>query len=307
MKHESLEKLEEKLRSAGRSLRIPEGLRSEMKLSLMGQLNSQSVTPPKSSLIFIKWAPVVASVVIILSSSTAVLADSAKPGDILYPVDIWVESLSQGLVRDESAKAKLFASIGDERVKELEDLSSVDLSKLSDKRRERLEKARQQALIRSKDGLVTLGTVEEIVQKLYEDSEDEETRDSMLRLSKHLQQVEERRLERLEKLVEWRQWEDDGHRSRQSDEEEKAQKRIRKIFHEAFEDATPEEEDFSPQEESNNENQSSNQSGQGGENDNGSSGNQGSGGDDSGNQGDDADNSGSGSGNDDEEEVEDDD
>lgn len=259
-------------------------------------MNQLHLSPPRISsptMPFLKWAPILASVVLIFSSGTAVLADSAKPGDVLYPVDIWVESLSENLVRDDSAKAKLFASIGDERVSELEALSKIDISKLSAPNRQRLEKARQQALENTTDSLVALNTVEEIVQKLYDESDNEETRDSMLRLNKHLQQVEDRRLERLKKLSEWEKWDDHKQEGDRSRNDNKARDRVRKIFKQAFEDSTPEEEDFSPNPASDRQDSGSGQSGDSG---------QGSGRDKSNTQ---QDQTGSSSGSDDEESEED--
>src|SRR5688572_1185033 len=113
--------LEDKIRSLSKEVNIPSHLKTQLKADILQKITILP-TPQKGILGFrlATWAPALVMIGVIVTSGTAVMANSAKPGDLLYPMDIWAESVSQRLVRDESAKAKLYASLGDERVTELE-------------------------------------------------------------------------------------------------------------------------------------------------------------------------------------------
>lgn len=92
--------------------------------------------------------PVLIAAIIALSGGGAVLADSAKPGDALYPVDQWVERMQERLTFSEKSKAGLFARFSEERAQEMQALLELDPEAFNEKRLEMWEDHKTQALAR---------------------------------------------------------------------------------------------------------------------------------------------------------------
>ena len=92
------------------------------------------------------FIPILFAILLAGSAGTAVLANSAHPGDALYPVDQWVEKVTEKFTTSESGRALLNSRLTEERLQELEELQKTDPSQLEDKARA-LWEARRDRLI----------------------------------------------------------------------------------------------------------------------------------------------------------------
>lgn len=63
--------------------------------------------------------PLIIAVLVVGGAGTAVLADSAKPGDLLYPVDQIVERIQEKMPMSQSNRAMFWGELSDERAEEL--------------------------------------------------------------------------------------------------------------------------------------------------------------------------------------------
>ena len=86
------------------------------------QLNFKGVTMP--------FLPILIFVLLAGGTTTA-LANSAKPGDALYPLDQWMERAQTKMSLSASTRAALYAKFDAERLEELVDISNLDTTKLS--------------------------------------------------------------------------------------------------------------------------------------------------------------------------------
>lgn len=196
--------LEAKLRKLGDNLVIEAGVKEDLKSHILGKVITTDRLPKKkpSSKWLLNWAPGFAMLLIVASSGTAVLADSAKPGQPLYAVDLFAETLQQRLVRDEIAKAKLYAAISEERVAERDEIEAIDPATLDENKRIRWEYSRTMAIQGAANSLERLKQVQEVVLERYEQAENPQQKDAYLKLSKSLQQVIDRKAKRAQTLEE---------------------------------------------------------------------------------------------------------
>lgn len=203
-KHISHTELEAKLRKLGAQLTIEEGVKEDLRSHILGQVVTTDRLPKKThpTRWLLNWAPGFVILLIVASSGTAVLADSAKPGDTLYVIDLFAEKVEHGLVRDEIAKAKLYAAISEERVAEKEALQATDPTTLDKKSRARWEHSRKIAIEKAVDSLERLIQVQAIVLEKYEAADNPHQKEAYLKLSKSLQQVIDRKAKRAQTLEE---------------------------------------------------------------------------------------------------------
>ncbi|MBN1331911.1 hypothetical protein JW978_03435 [Candidatus Dojkabacteria bacterium] len=68
---------------------------------------------------------------ILLTTGTVLAADSAKPGDLLYPADLFSESVQRSFIFSDTDKAEFEMKILDERKAELEKLQLNDSEQVS--------------------------------------------------------------------------------------------------------------------------------------------------------------------------------
>lgn len=169
-------------------------------LSGIAQINPAPAANPLAA--GLKWAPMALASLLIISSGTAALADSANPGDLLYPVDTFTESITGVLIKDQVAKAKFYATLSEERVAELHALETKDTTTLPESGQKRMEDLRKEAGSRAAIGLERLTQVEAAVREKYDTSENPVQKDAYLKLSKHLRQIIDRRAEKAETLKE---------------------------------------------------------------------------------------------------------
>jgi hypothetical protein len=192
-KHTNHSNLENRLQAAGERFKISPSLKTELKGEVMSKIAGLTVKPAQPWYRpALSWAPAAMAGIVILTSGTAVLADTAKPGDFFYPVDTFTESISEKLVRDESAKAKFYASLAEERVAELNKIESAKPENSSESRQTKWEKSRQEAVERSAVSLERLNQIQELVLDKYEQTDKQPQKDAFLKLSKVLQQVIDR-------------------------------------------------------------------------------------------------------------------
>ncbi|MEZ4210392.1 MAG: DUF5667 domain-containing protein [Patescibacteria group bacterium] len=202
-KHNSHTNLENQIKHLAGEYNAPHGVKSALRGQVLGQI--ADLGAPKSGLSWnpsLNWVPVTLATILVITSSTAVMADSAKPGDLLYPVDTVTENITKSLLRDESARAKFHASLAEERVSEFRALEAIDTSDWNDSRKERILYFRNLAQERAAVGLERLNQVQEVVLEKYDATNDSARKDAYLKLSKNLQQVIDRRAEKAELLEE---------------------------------------------------------------------------------------------------------
>ncbi|MDD5605937.1 MAG: DUF5667 domain-containing protein [Patescibacteria group bacterium] len=145
-----------RLERAGQVFRLDESDKGAIKAELMTVIKS---TPTRTyhqgrvnifnhRRLTMPIIPMILALVIALGGSTAALADAAKPGDMLYPIDQLVEQLQEKLTFSEQAKAGLFALFSEERADELGALLALDADQLSEKMRENWEAHKEHAIER---------------------------------------------------------------------------------------------------------------------------------------------------------------
>jgi len=129
--------LQDFIRQAGKGFKLSEAHRSAIRFHILDVINSRpGRINPRHIIHPIRFTmpilvPVVLAVLLALGGGTATLADTAKPGDALYPMDQWMERIQQQLTADPNVKATLYARMADERIEELAELQSIDPSQLS--------------------------------------------------------------------------------------------------------------------------------------------------------------------------------
>lgn len=77
--------------------------------------------------------PLILAAIFVAGSGTVVLADTAKPGDALYPVDLWAETIQARFATDNDAKVRLLANSNQERLTELVAVSNTSNTAAGDK------------------------------------------------------------------------------------------------------------------------------------------------------------------------------
>ena len=105
--------------------------------------------------------PIIIAALIAFGGGTAALADSAKPGDFLYPVDQWVERFQERVTWTQEAKAGLMARFSEERMAELQGLLAMDPEQMKEKIQTRWEQHKEQATQRLAESIERVNTVRE--------------------------------------------------------------------------------------------------------------------------------------------------
>lgn len=116
------------------------------------------------------FIPILFAILIAGSAGTAVLADSASPGDALYPIDQWVEKMTEKLTSSETKKAVLNNQLIEERLTELEKLQQTDPTQLEEKARELWEARRDRLIANLKERSEKVQANQEKLQELLDES-----------------------------------------------------------------------------------------------------------------------------------------
>lgn len=196
--------IERALNRAARTKPETSHIRQALRGELLGQIIHATPLPATSRGTggLLRWAPMLVATTILVASGTAALANSSKPGDFLYPVDTFTEQVSHQLIRSESARAKFYASMSEERTEELRQIEAKITDDLPEPKRIRIQTFRDRAKSNADISFERLNQVQAVVLEKYSISTDVAKKDALLKLSKQLQQVIDRRAEKAEKLEE---------------------------------------------------------------------------------------------------------
>ncbi len=143
---------------------------------------------------------IVLAVLIIGGTSTAVLADSAKPGDALYPVDQVMESIQNRMSKKQTTRANFLAKISNERAQELLQLKNINPTQLDAKLKARLERLQTAAIDRL---AVSIEKVEAVKVKFQEKltlAENEAQAEAYRKVISNLEAVAAKRQVKLEAI-----------------------------------------------------------------------------------------------------------
>ena len=156
------------------------------------QLSFKGVTMP--------FLPILIAILLAGGAGTAALANNAKPGDALYPVDQWLERVQTKLAVSESTRAELYAKFSAERLQELEDIDSVDPTELSDAAKALWEEHQQEAIDRLGKSIEQVTALQEKFQEKLAAATNDSEKAAFQRVLDNLARVKARRDERLQQL-----------------------------------------------------------------------------------------------------------
>jgi len=140
------------------------------------------------------------AIIIALGGGTAVLADSANPGDFLYPVDQWVEGIQGRFMRSDEARAIWQARLGEERLKEYQALHSIDPANLTEEQAALLEQHRQEATERLQNRLKGIRNAQERLEAKLESATDDTVYQGVENALKRLEEIEARQEARIAEI-----------------------------------------------------------------------------------------------------------
>jgi len=143
------------------------------------------------------FLPILIAILLAGGAGTAALADAAKPGDALYPVDQWMERMQTKLAKSEDTRANLYARFNQERLAELEDLRNIDPSKLSEKAKELWMQHQEEATDRLARSIEQVTALQEKFQEKLSSAKDDAQKAVFQKIIDHLAQVRAKREDRL--------------------------------------------------------------------------------------------------------------
>ena len=195
--------IESTLRQLGSRVNLTEANRLEMKRSILSGIAGIAQAAPSGKL-QLSWANSVVAILLILGSGGLTFANQAAPGDLLYPVDQWAETVSAKLVRDDLAKAKLYSSFAEERLTELDQIAN---RKARHQTNAAARQARLQALQKASAGnlsksLEQLSTVKRQLESQEANLPDGIKKDQVRGVLRYFQLLEKAREDRLEAIEE---------------------------------------------------------------------------------------------------------
>jgi len=144
--------------------------------------------------------PMIIAVIIALGGGTAALANTANPGDFLYPVDQWVEGVQGRFMRSDEAKAVWQARLGEERLAEFRALHSIDPSDWSEEDKALLEQHRQEATERLENRLQGIRNAQEQLEIKLESATDDATYQGVEKALGRLEEIEARQETRIAEI-----------------------------------------------------------------------------------------------------------
>lgn len=144
--------------------------------------------------------PIIIAAIIALGGGTATLANSAKPGDALYPVDQLVERIQEKLTTNPEARTQLLALFADERVSELADIEKIDPAKLTETAKQKWEEHRQEAIDRVTTSIAKVTTNQDKFKERLAAETDADKKAVLQKIITHLDEVKAKREARLAEL-----------------------------------------------------------------------------------------------------------
>lgn len=145
-------------------------------------------------------APIIIAILIALGGGTATLANSAKPGDALYPVDQLIEQIREKLATSPETKTQLLAQFADERVAELAKLETIDPAKLTETAQQLWEKHRQEAINRVTTSIAKVTANQDKFEERLATATDSAQKAILQKIVTHLDEVQAKREARLTEL-----------------------------------------------------------------------------------------------------------
>ncbi|MFH0905567.1 MAG: DUF5667 domain-containing protein [bacterium] len=197
--------IEELIRTAGRGFALSGDVRVALKTRLLAVIKSgetristrYTFNPRRFSMPLI---PIIIAVIIALGGGTASLANSAKPGDTLYPIDQLVEQIREKLATGPEARTQLLAQFADERVAELAEIEKVDPAKLTEAAKQRWEEHRQEAIGRVTTSIAKVTANQDKFKERLAAETDAAKKAIWQKIVAHLDEVKAKREARLTEL-----------------------------------------------------------------------------------------------------------
>lgn len=158
------------------------------------QLNFKGVIMP--------LLPIILAILIAGGAGTAVLADNAKPGDVLYGLDVAMEEMQENWSMSQSKRANFLARLSEERAEELLALRNIDPTQFNERAQERWENHQEKAV----EGLAVSIEKVEAVQVKFQgkltSAETDEQEQVFQKVIDHLDEVKIRRENRITEIEE---------------------------------------------------------------------------------------------------------
>lgn len=144
--------------------------------------------------------PIIIAAVLALGGGTAVLANTAAPGDALYGVDQWMEQVQERFTGDTEGKARLMARFSEERLAELEKIRQTDPAQLEAKLKARWEERHQEAINRLSESIAKVNEIQARFEEKLSTATEEAQKTAYQKVINHLEEIQTRRTERLESV-----------------------------------------------------------------------------------------------------------
>lgn len=148
------------------------------------------------------FIPIMIAVVLALGGGTATLANSANPGDALYPVDQWMEQMQERFTTRIEAKARLYANLSDERLAELVKLRAKNSGKFDATAQQRWEEHHEAAIARLTTRVEQITALQEQFTAKLNATADAEQKAIFQDILDHFKVVQARREARLKAAAE---------------------------------------------------------------------------------------------------------
>jgi len=158
------------------------------------KLNIRGVTMP--------FIPIIIAILLAGGAGTVALADTAKPGDVLYKLDQVMERIQERLPMSQPKRANFLARLSEERAEELLALRNIDPMQFNERAQERWESHQEKAM----EGLaISIEKVEAVQEKFQEKlslADTDEQKQVFQKVIDHLGEVKIRREDRITEIEE---------------------------------------------------------------------------------------------------------
>lgn len=208
MSNHTDKQLEELIRQAGSRVQLSSSDKSEIKNNLMSVINMlpertgtrQASNTFNQRRFAMPLIPLIIATIIALGGGTAAWANTAKPGDTLYPVDQWVERIQERITFTPEAKAGLMANFSEERLAELKAMQALDPSQWSDEMKAKFEQRKQDAVERVAKSIERVNTVQTKFEEKLANADTDVKREVFQKIIEHLDEVMAKREERMNEI-----------------------------------------------------------------------------------------------------------
>ena len=208
MSNHTDKQLEELIRQAGSRVQLSSSDKSEIKNNLMSVINMlpertgtrQASNTFNQRRFAMPLIPLIIATIIALGGGTAAWANTAKPGDTLYPIDQWVERIQEKISRTPESKAGLLAKFSEERLAELKAMQTIDPSQWSDEMKARFEQRKQNAVERVAQSIERVNTVQTKFEEKLAGATTDAQKEVFQNIIEHLGEVMDKREERMNEI-----------------------------------------------------------------------------------------------------------